>query len=63
MVNMINWEDKFNEQLTWTSELRDSLYEKADFSHKKNLLELGCRTGELLKEIGIKYNLKTIWYR
>ncbi len=55
---MINWEKKFNEQLTWTAELRDCLYEKAEFSHKKNLLELGCRTGELLKEIGIKYNLK-----
>ncbi len=44
---MINWEKKFNEQLTWTAELRDRLYEKADFSHKKNLLELGCRNRRL----------------
>ncbi len=55
---MINWKEKFNEQLTWTAELRDCLYEKAEFSLKKNLLELGCYNGELLKEIGIKYNLK-----
>jgi ubiquinone/menaquinone biosynthesis C-methylase UbiE len=55
---MMKWDLKFSEYLKWTAELRDNLYNRASFAQKKNLLEIGCGTGELLKEIGIKYNLK-----
>ena len=52
------WEDKFNEELIWTANFRDILYEKAEISLKNNILEIGCGKGELLKELGIKFNLK-----
>lgn len=57
-MKMINWEDKFNEELVWTANLRDRLYERAEIGLKSNLLEIGCGRGELLKEIGIKFDLK-----
>jgi ubiquinone/menaquinone biosynthesis C-methylase UbiE len=52
------WKEKFNEELIWTANLRDTLYEKAEFALKNNVLEIGCGKGELLKELGVKYNLK-----
>ncbi|MFX1495933.1 MAG: class I SAM-dependent methyltransferase [Promethearchaeota archaeon] len=55
---MMEWDLKFSEWLKWTAELRDNLYNKASFSQKDNLLEIGCSTGELLKEIGVKFGLK-----
>jgi ubiquinone/menaquinone biosynthesis C-methylase UbiE len=53
-----SWEEKFNQQLKWTAHLRDRLYERANLTEKRNLLEVGCGSGELLKEIGVKFNLK-----
>ncbi|MFX0059845.1 MAG: class I SAM-dependent methyltransferase [Candidatus Hodarchaeota archaeon] len=58
MVNINSWEEKFNQQLKWTAHLRDRLYERANLTEKRNLLEVGCGSGELLKEIGVKFNLK-----
>ncbi|MFX1356767.1 MAG: class I SAM-dependent methyltransferase [Promethearchaeota archaeon] len=55
-----SWESKFNQQLKWTAHLRDRLYERANLMEKRNLLEVGCGSGELLKEIGVKFNLKLI---
>lgn len=55
---MMKWDLRFSELLKWTAELRDNLYNKAAFSHKDTLLHIGCSTGELLKEIGVKYSLK-----
>ncbi|MFX0018873.1 MAG: class I SAM-dependent methyltransferase [Promethearchaeota archaeon] len=54
----MKWEFEFDERLKWTAELRDNLYKKANLAQKKNLLEVGCVTGELLKEIGVMYDLK-----
>ncbi len=55
---MMKWDFKFDERLRWTAELRDNLYSKANLGQKKSLLEVGCVTGELLKEIGVMYDLK-----
>lgn len=54
----MKWEFEFDERLKWTAELRDNLYSKANLAQKKSLLEVGCVTGELLKEIGVMYDLK-----
>ena len=54
----MKWEFHFNDQLKWTADLRDNLYRKANFAQKRNLLEIGCGAGELLKEIGVMYDLK-----
>lgn len=52
------WEDMFNQELTWTIDLRDMLYNKAEVPLKHNILEIGCGKGELLKELGVKFNAK-----
>ncbi len=54
----MKWEFEFDEKLRWTAELRNNLYNKANLAQRKNLLEIGCVTGELLKEIGVMYDLK-----
>ncbi len=54
----MNWQERFSEQLKWTEELRSYIYTKIDVNSKKNLLDIGCGTGDLLKEIGSKYNLE-----
>lgn len=52
----LNWEERFRTQLKWTKELRFYLYNKISLSKiKGDLLEIGCGTGELLKEIGLNY--------
>jgi len=58
VVIINDWEDYFNKELRWTAHLRDRLYEKSNITQKRNLLEIGCGSGELLKEIGVKFNLK-----
>ena len=58
MIIIKDWEEYFNHELTWTAHIRDRLYDKANLSQKKALLEIGCGSGELLKEIGIQFNLK-----
>ncbi len=55
-ITIINWSDRFSEQLKWTKELREYLYKKISLGlGKKKILEIGCGTGELLKEIGKKF--------
>ena len=54
---MIDWQQRFRNQLKWTRELRDYLYNKINLHTKVNLLEIGCGHGELLKEIGENYDL------
>ncbi|MFX1589385.1 MAG: class I SAM-dependent methyltransferase [Promethearchaeota archaeon] len=54
----MKWEFEFDEKLKWTAELRNNLYIKSNLAQKRNLLEIGCVTGELLKEIGVMYDLK-----
>ena len=54
---MIDWSTRFSEQLKWTYEFRSQLYKKINLGTKANLLEIGCGTGELLKEIGKEFKL------
>ncbi|MCP4764180.1 MAG: class I SAM-dependent methyltransferase [archaeon] len=49
------WHKRFSNQLKWTSQLRNYIYEKIDFSKFNNLLEVGCGTGALLLEISQKF--------
>ncbi len=55
----LNWEDRFRIQLHWTTELRNYLFDKISLSTRHGvLLEIGCGSGELIKEIGLNYNVK-----
>ena len=53
---MIDWHERFQEQLNWTSNLRDYLYKKIKIIDKNRLLEIGCGTGALLKDTAQKTN-------
>ncbi len=54
---MIDWNIRFSEQLKWTYEFRSHIYKIINLETKTNLLEIGCGTGALLKEIGKEFNL------
>lgn len=54
---MIDWNIRFSEQLKWTYEFRSHIYRIINLETKTNLLEIGCGTGALLKEIGKEFNL------
>lgn len=54
---MIDWNIRFSEQLKWTYEFRSHIYKIISLETKTNLLEIGCGTGALLKEIGKEFNL------
>ena len=48
-----DWHQRFSIQATWTSELRRYIFPKAGLANAKRLLEVGCGTGALLKEINL----------
>ena len=58
MVEMINWQDRFSQQLKWTKQFREFLYQKVLIGSKNNLLDIGCGTGELLVELGKIFELE-----
>ncbi|MHA1146778.1 MAG: class I SAM-dependent methyltransferase [Promethearchaeota archaeon] len=55
---MIDWQKRFVEQLKWTEQLRNYLYNKIDIRYRKKVLEIGCGTGALLTELGINFDLE-----
>ena len=57
----IDWHNRFQNQLKWTSELRHNIYNLIKLSNyppEARVLEIGCGTGALLLELGTKYSLK-----
>ena len=55
---MIDWKERFDEQLKWTKELRNKIFDEISFRPNFRLLEVGCGTGALLKEIAEQFKLK-----
>nr|MDO8118951.1 methyltransferase domain-containing protein [Candidatus Sigynarchaeota archaeon] len=49
------WHRRFETQLQWTSNTRNFIYRKLHFIDAGSILELGCGTGALLKEIGTRF--------
>lgn len=55
---MIEWQEKFSRQLKWSKKFRSFIYRNVDFNSKVNLLDIGCGTGGLLREIGKNFKLQ-----
>jgi SAM-dependent methyltransferase len=48
-----DWHQRFSIQASWTAELRKFIFPRAGIANAKRLLEVGCGTGALLKEIDL----------
>jgi SAM-dependent methyltransferase len=46
-----NWHDRFIQQASWTAALRMHLYKEADLDQASRILEVGCGTGVILREL------------
>jgi len=55
---MIDWQQRFEEQLKWTKDFRNYLFSKIDLKNVRTVLDIGCGTGNLLIELGKKYNFE-----
>jgi len=53
----ISWHTRFLQQAGWTRELRAYLYQKTSINNAGRVLEVGCGTGAILKELATRNNL------
>lgn len=47
----MNWHARYLQQAAWTRELREYLFDKAGLADANRVLEVGCGTGAVLREI------------
>jgi ubiquinone/menaquinone biosynthesis C-methylase UbiE len=47
----MNWHARYLQQAAWTHDLRIYLFEKAGLSNADRVLEVGCGTGAILREV------------
>ena len=48
---MINWHARYTQQANWTSKLRKYLFQQTGLKTAERVLEVGCGTGAILREI------------
>ena len=53
----MNWHTRYLQQAAWTRDLRTYLFEKAGIADARRVLEVGCGTGAILREINSPVSL------
>ena len=48
---MMNWHTRYLQQAGWTRDLRNYLFDKAGLKNARHVLEVGCGTGAILREL------------
>ena len=49
--NAMNWHTRYLQQAGWTRNLRNYLFDKAGLKNAQHVLEVGCGTGAILREL------------
>lgn len=67
MLSVSEWHQRFIQQANWTTEIRNYLFEKAQFQPNNFILEIGCGTGAILDKVkdknylhGLDINIESI---
>ena len=53
-MNIDNWHQRYLEQAVWTNEVRQSLFEAGKVVKHHRILDVGCGTGVILKNLFTK---------
>ncbi len=56
MLTPRDWHDRYTQQAKWTYDLRRFLYSRIDLGDKNQVLEVGCGTGVISKELNSLIN-------
>lgn len=50
-LSILQWHERYQQQARWTKSLRKYIYDRIGFDHCTKIIEVGCGTGVILKEL------------
>ena len=55
MLTTADWHARFQQQASWTREVRNYLYQRMDLNSGKRILEIGCGSGAITTELSVRF--------